>query len=346
MDQEVQVWREGRAGRIRLQRPQALNALNLGMIQSIHEALNLFSADPDVHFLLIDAPERGFCAGGDVRGIRAAALADDRSAARIFFAAEYKLNQAIAACPKPFVALVDGVCMGGGIGISVHGSHRIATERAMFAMPETAIALFPDVGTSYLLPRLPGALGLYMGLTGARMVGADAVHAGLATHFVRRESLPALEAALLQDGVAVIAAFAEPLPAFSLAAARPVIDAAFSAPSVADIVARLEADGGAFAQETLATLRLHSPSAVHWSFAILRAGAHRSLPEALAAELALAVQVTSLPEFFEGVRAVLVDKDRAPRWQPARLEDVDPAVINALFADRPQAPGTAALSDR
>jgi enoyl-CoA hydratase len=335
MDQEVLVWREGRAGRIRLQRPQALNALTLGMIRAIHQAVDAFSADPDVHLLLIDAPERGFCAGGDVRGIRAAAMAGERSAGRIFFAAEYALNQAIAVCPKPFVALVDGVCMGGGLGISVHGSHRIATERAMFAMPETAIALFPDVGTSFLLPRLPGALGLYLGLTGARMVGADAVHAGLATHFVRRDSLPALEAAIVQDGVAVIASHAEPLPAFSLAAARRSIDAAFSAPTVADIVTRLEADRSACAVETLRTLRQHSPSAVHWSFAIIRAGAHRSLPQALAAELALAVQVTNLPEFHEGVRAVLVDKDRAPHWQPARLEDVDPAAISALFADPP-----------
>jgi enoyl-CoA hydratase len=336
MDQEVQVWREGRAGRIRLQRPQALNALTLGMLQAIHTALDAFSADPDVHFLLIDAPERGFCAGGDVRGIRAAAMAGERGAARTFFAAEYGLNQAIAECPKPVVALIDGVCMGGGIGIAVHGSHRIATERATFAMPETAIGLFPDVGTSFLLPRLPGALGFYMGLTGARMAGADAVHAGLATHFVRRDSLPALDAALVQDGVAVIASFAEPLPAFSLAAARPSIDAAFSAPSVAEIVARLEADRSAFAAETLGTLRQNSPSAVHWSFAILRAGAHRNLRQALAAELALAVQVANQPEFFEGVRAVLVDKDRAPKWQPARLEDVDPAAINALFADTPR----------
>ena len=336
MDQEVHVWREGRAGRIRLQRPQALNALTLGMIQTIHEAVDAFSADPDVHLLLIDAPERGFCAGGDVRGIRAASMAGDRSAGRMFFAAEYALNQAIAECPKPFVALVDGVCMGGGIGISVHGSHRIATERAMFAMPETAIALFPDVGTSFLLPRLPGRLGLYMGLTGARMVGADAVHTGLATHFVRSASLPALEAAIVQDGVAVIASLAAPLPAFSLAAARPLIDAAFSAPSVQEILTRLETDGSAFAHETLRTLRQHSPSAVHWSFAIIRAGAHRSLRQALAAELALAAHVANLPEFHEGVRAVLVDKDRAPNWQPARLEDVDPATINALFADTPR----------
>jgi enoyl-CoA hydratase len=338
MDQEVQVWREGRAGRIRLRRPQALNALTLGMIQAIHKAIDAFSADPTVHLLLVDAPERGFCAGGDVRDIRTAAMAGDRSAAMIFFSAEYSLVQAIAECPKPFVVLVDGVCMGGGIGISAHGSHRIATERAMFAMPETAIALFPDVGTSFLLPRLPGALGLYMGLTGARMVGADAAHAGLATHFVQRASLPALEAAIVEDGVAVIASFAEPLPAFSLAASRPVIDAAFSAPSIEEIITRLEADRSAFAAETLRMLRQNSPSAVHWSFAIIRAGAHRSLPQALEAELALAVQVSNLPEFFEGVRAVLVDKDRAPNWRPTRLEDVDLAAINALFADTPPAP--------
>ena len=336
MDQAVQVWREGRAGRIRLHRPKAFNALDLAMLQAIHAAVDVFSADPDVHFLLVDAPERGFCAGGDVRGIRAGVMAGDRSVAATFFSAEYALNQAIADCPKPFVALVDGVCMGGGIGISVHGSHRIATERAVFAMPETAIGLFPDVGTTFLLPRLPGKLGMYMALTGARMSGADAVHAGLATHFVPSENWPALAAALVQDGVAVTAAFAEPLPAFSLAAARPVIDAVFSAASVRDIMARLEQDQGTFAQETLRTLRQNSPSAVHWTFAIVRAGAHRTLRQALAAELALAERVATLPEFFEGVRAVLVDKDRAPKWQPALIEDVDPAAISALFADTPR----------
>jgi enoyl-CoA hydratase len=336
MDQAVQAWREGRAGRIRLHRPKAFNALTLAMLQTIHAAVESLSADPDVHFLLIDAPERGFCAGGDVRSIREGAMAGDRDAARVFFSTEYALNQAIAECRKPFVTLVGGVCMGGGIGISVHGSHRIATERAMFAMPETAIGLFPDVGTSFLLPRLPGWLGMYMGLTGARMVGADAVHAGLATHFVQSKDLPALTAALVQDGVAVIAALAEPLPAFSLAAARPLIDAAFSAPSVPQIVARLEQDPTSFAQETLRVLRQNSPSAVHWTFALLRAGAHRDLRQALAAELALAQRVAYLPEFAEGVRAVLVDKDRAPNWQPARLEDVDPAAISALFADTPR----------
>lgn len=336
MDQAVQVWREGRAGRIRLNRPKALNALDLEMVAAFHAGVDEFAADPAVHFVLVDAPERGFCAGGDVRSLRAGALAGDSSGIEVFFGAEYALNQAVADLRKPYVALVDGVCMGGGIGISVHGSHRIATERAMFAMPETAIALFPDVGTSYLLPRLPGSLGMYMGLTGARMTGADAVHAGLATHFVPSERLGALAEAVLRDGVAVIAEFAAPLPGFTLAGARGVIDHAFSAGSVAEILRRLEEDGGEFARATLAQLRAHSPSSVHWSFEIIRRGAARNLPQCLAAEYALVRQVAMHPEFLEGVRAMLVDKDRSPNWQPARLEAVDPAAISALFARMPR----------
>ncbi len=336
MDQAVQVWREGRAGRIRLNRPKALNSLNLRMVTAIHAALDDFAGDPAVHLVLVDAPERGFCAGGDVRSAREAALAGDVSGVEAFFRAEYALNRAIAELRKPYVALVDGVCMGGGIGISVHGSHRIATEKAVFAMPETAIALFPDVGTSYLLPRLPGALGMYCGLTGARMAGADAVHAGFATHFVPSEFLGELAEAVMRDGVAVIAGFAAPLPAFTLEGARGVIDHAFSAGSVADILHPLERDSGEFATETLAQLRAHSPSAVHWSFEIIRRGARQTLAQSLAAEYALVRQVAMHPEFLEGVRAVLVDKDRAPKWQPDRLEAVNLAKIEAMFAGMPR----------
>jgi enoyl-CoA hydratase len=332
MDQAVQIWREGRAGRIRLNRPKALNALNQEMVNLILGALAAFGADPAVHLVLIDAPERGFCAGGDVRGLRAEAMAGDTESVTRFFASEYAMNQEIADLRKPYVALVDGVCMGGGIGVSVHGSHRIATERAVFAMPETAIALFPDVGASYVLPRLPGALGMYMGLTGARMSGADAVHAGLATHFVPSDRLGALGEAIVKDGVAVIAEYAAPLPAFSLGRARGVIDTVFSAGSLKEIVARLEQDGGEFARATLAQLRAHSPSALHWSFRIIQEGASRNLSQALAAELALVRHVAMSAEFLEGVRAMLVDKDRMPKWQPARIEDVDPAAIGAFFA--------------
>jgi enoyl-CoA hydratase len=336
MDQAVQVLREGRAGRIRLNRPKALNALDQEMVNLIHGALAAFGADPAVHLVLIDAPERGFCAGGDVRGLRTGAMAGDAEGVAAFFAAEYAMNQAIADLPKPYVALVDGVCMGGGIGVSVHGSHRIATERAVFAMPETAIALFPDVGASYILPRLPGALGMYMGLTGGRMSGADAVHAGLATHFVPSDRLGELGAAIVRDGVAVIAEYAAPLPTFSLGTARGVIDTAFSAGSLLEIVARLEQDGGEFARATLTQLRSHSPSALHWSFRIIQAGASRNLTQALAAELALVRHVAMSAEFLEGVRAMLVDKDRMPKWQPARIEDVEPAAIGAFFARMPR----------
>jgi enoyl-CoA hydratase len=306
------------------------------MVTAIHAALEDFAGDPAVHLVLVDAPERGFCAGGDARSAREAALAGDVSGVEAFFKAEYALNQAIAELRKPYVALVNGVCMGGGIGISVHGSHRIATEKAVFAMPETAIALFPDVGTSYLLPRLPGALGMYIGLTGARMAGADAVHAGFATHFVPSERLGELAEAVLRDGVAVIAGFAAPLPTFTFEGARGVIDHAFSAGNVAEILRRLERDGGEFAQGALAQLQAHSPSAVHWSFEIIRRGARQTLAQSLATEYALVRQVAVHNEFLEGVRAVLVDKDRAPKWQPDRLEAVELGKIEAMFAGMPR----------
>lgn len=331
MNQAVQVWRDGRAGRIRLNRPKALNALDLAMVRQMHAAIEDFAADPAVHVVLVDAPERGFCAGGDVRSVRAAVLAGDPSAIDVFFRSEYALNQAIAELRKPYVALVDGICMGGGVGISVHGSHRIATEMAMFAMPETAIALFPDVGTSFLLPRLPGALGMYLGLTGARMMGADAVHAGLATHFVPRDALPALRAALPDDGVAAVAAHAQPLPPFSLAPHRAAIDRCFAGENMLDIVARLEAEGTDWAREVIATLVKLSPSALCWSLAAIRRGAGLSLHEALAAELRLTRHVTRHPDFAEGVRAMVVDKDRQPLWTPPSLKQVDPAAIAAML---------------
>jgi len=332
LDQVVNAWRDGRIGRIQLNRPKALNALDLTMVNLVQIAMEDFAADPTVHAVVVEAAgERAFCAGGDVRAIREQGLAGETGPILEFFTAEYAMNQAIADYPKPFVALIDGLCLGGGIGISVHGSHRIATEHAAFAMPETAIALFPDIGATYFLPRLPGQLGMYQALTGARFAGADAVHAGLATHFVKREHLAAISAAIARDGVGVVAGFAEALPPFSLAPHRALIDYAFAADTVREIIARLEEDGGAFAQATLKTLHGHSPSSIHWSFEIVRAGAHRNLAACLAAELALVQKITLHPEFHEGVRAAVVDKDRAPKWHPAKLADVDPARIAALF---------------
>jgi len=320
--------RDGRIGRILLNRPAALNALDLPMIEAVQAALDGWRDDPHVHAVAIEGTGgRAFCAGGDIRAIRDHALAGNDAAMRAFFTAEYALNQTIAFYPKPHVALIDGICMGGGIGLSVHGTVRVATEAASFAMPETGIGLFPDIGATFILPRLPGALGMYLGLTGARLAGADAAHAGLATHFVPRAHLAALSAALAEEGVAALARFAAPLPPFSLAPHRAAIDRCFSESSVPAILAALKRERSEWAEQTLATLRGASPSAVLWSFEIIRRGADRTLPECLAAELVLVMQVTHHPDFIEGVRAMVVDKDRTPRWQPARIEDAEPAPL-------------------
>jgi enoyl-CoA hydratase/carnithine racemase len=325
--------REGRIGRIVLNRPQALNALDIGMIRAMTAALKGWRDQPAVHAVVVEAAGgRAFCAGGDIRTIRAHALAGECDAIEAFFSEEYALNLMIDEYPKPYVALIDGICMGGGIGISVHGQMRVATEAATFAMPETAIAMLPDVGASFILPRLPGALGIFLGLTGTRMVGADAVHAGIATHFVRKAELSALSRVLPKDGVASVAVHAGTLPPFSLAPHRAAVDRCFGAGSVAEIIARLEAEGTGWARETLATLRTMSPSSVLWSFEVMRRGAQLSLADCLRMELKLTRYVTAHPDFAEGVRAMVVDKDRKPKWQPARIEDVPLDAIAVMFA--------------
>jgi enoyl-CoA hydratase len=330
MTDSIKAEIRGRIGLLTLNRPAALNALDQAMIRALTETLTAWRDRPDIHAVAIAGQGRAFCAGGDIRAIRDAALRGDDATIAAFFGEEYALNLLIAEYPKPYVALVDGICMGGGIGVSVHGSYRVATETAMFAMPETGIALFPDVGASYFLPRLPGALGLFLGLTGTRLTGADAVHAGLATHFVPKENLPALVPALARDGVAVLASFAAPLPAFSLAGQMPAIDRCFSAASVPDLLSRL-AQEGAWGEKTLATLRAMSPSSVVWSFGIVARGAARTLPACLDAELRLTSAVTRHADFAEGVRAMIIDKDRAPKWQPPSIEAVDTALIEALL---------------
>jgi enoyl-CoA hydratase/carnithine racemase len=331
-DDTVVTSRDGRIGRILLNRPKALNALDLPMIRAVADILEAWRDDPHVHAVVIQgAGERAFCAGGDIRAMRDGVVSGNRAAVDRFFQDEYALNLAIATYPKPFIALVDGICMGGGIGVSVHGAYRVATEHAMFAMPETAIGFFPDIGATYLLPRLPGALGTFLGLTGHRVTGADAVHAGLATHFVSRARLGELSAALAAKGVAALGSFAEPLPGFSLAADLEAIDHCFSADTVAGIVARLEAAEGAWAQAALQTMRSMSPSSLHWSLRALQRGRDLTLAQALEAEFRMTRTTTSHPDFAEGVRAMVVDKDRHPAWQPARIEAVDPAVIEGVL---------------
>jgi enoyl-CoA hydratase len=352
-EQSVIARRDGRAGRILLNRPRALNALDLEMIRALTRALTGWHDDPHVHVVVIEGSgDRAFCAGGDIRALRDAQLNGDRPAADAFFSEEYALNRMIATYPKPYVALIDGICMGGGIGVSVHAPYRVATEHAMFAMPETAIGFFPDIGATFFLPRLPGRIGTYLGLTGARMQGADAVHAGLATQFCPRARLAALAQALAEDGAGALAEFAAPLPAFSLARQRAALDHCFGADTVPQIVQRLETAAGAtdgsnpdgsnpdasdtvgkdWAQRTLDMLRTVSPSALCWTLKALQRGADLTLPHALDAEFALTHTTMRHPDFAEGVRAMVVDKDRKPRWQPARIEDVDPAAIFELFS--------------
>jgi enoyl-CoA hydratase len=307
--------RDGVAGTILMNRPRALNALDLGMIEGIASALAGFRDDPAVRLVVLEgAGGRAFCAGGDVRRIRELALAGDAAGVEAFFAGEYAMNRAIAEFPKPWISLIDGVCMGGGIGVSVHGSHRIVTDHAMLAMPETAIALFPDVGTSHVLPRLPGALGNWLALTGARLKGAEAVEAGLATHFVPREALPALRAALLADGAGAVDRFAQPVPPGAIAVQRPAVDRCFGHAGLPAILAALDAEGSDWARAQRAILDRMSPTSMAVTLELLRRGATMSLPDCLAMELALTRTVTRHPDFAEGVRAVLVDKDNAPRW--------------------------------
>jgi enoyl-CoA hydratase len=331
-DDAVIASTDGRIGHILLNRPQALNALSREMIGAVGHALDAWRDDPEIHSVVIEgAGERAFCAGGDIRAVRDLGLAGDREAIEAFFRDEYALNLAIAQYPKPYAALIDGICMGGGMGLAVHGQVRATTEAGSFAMPETGIAMFPDVGASFFLPRLPGCIGIYLGLTGTRLTGADAVHAGLATHLVPGSALVDLRAAIARDGIAEVAVYAQSLPPFSLAPHRAAIDRCFGADSVLQMIARLDTEDTDFGRDTLATLRRRSPSAVLWSFEMMRRGRHLSLREALQGELRMTRRVIPHREFAEGVRAMVVDKDRAPRWDPARIEDVDPAAIAAMF---------------
>jgi enoyl-CoA hydratase/carnithine racemase len=325
--------REGLAGTLLMNRPKALNALTLEMIRAFAQAIGAWKDDASVKLVILEgAGGRAFCAGGDVRAVREASITGDVAAVESFFSEEYAVNTGIATFPKPWVSLIDGVCMGGGIGVAVHNGPVVVTEHALVAMPETAIALFPDVGTSYVLPRLPGAVGTWLALTGARLTGADSVHAGLATHFVPREQLAALRAALVAEGADAVARFAATPPAASFAAHREAIDRCFGQDSIAGILAALDAEGTEWAAAQSKILRRMSPTSLCVSLELLRRGARQDLAGCLATELALTRVVVNVhPDFAEGVRSVLVDKDGAPRWQPAKIEDVDPAAIRAMF---------------
>ncbi|MGI5531616.1 enoyl-CoA hydratase/isomerase family protein [Streptomyces syringium] len=325
---------EGRAAYLTLNRPEALNALSHTMVRRVDEALTVWEHDPAVETVVISgAGERGLCAGGDIRSIHADARSGgDASAA--FWRDEYRLNARIARYPKPYVALMDGIVMGGGVGISAHGSVRIVTERSKVAMPETGIGFVPDVGGTYLLALAPGELGTHLGLTGVPVGAADALLCGLADHFVPADALSALGADLAAGSVPdVLPRHVREAPEGRLAADREWIDHCYAADTVEEIVERLLAAGTPAAKEAAETILAKSPTALKVTLAALRRARDLGpLERVLEQEYRVSCAALSAPDLVEGIRAQVIDKDRAPRWSPATLAEVGEADVARFFA--------------
>lgn len=338
MTDDVIIRRAGDCGRITLNRPGALNALNQDMVDAMVQALLAWRGDAGVKAVVVDgAGEKGFCAGGDIRMLAESGRAGDGRAWR-FWRDEYRLNTLIAEYPKPYIALIDGITMGGGVGVSVHGDFRVAGDRTMFAMPETGIGFHPDVGGAYFLPRLTGEIGTWMGLTGARLKAADCILTGVATHYVPSDRFEALvaafETASLDDDGEAVEALLEPFSgdvgSSDLAMTRALIDSAFAGGDVQAMAARLEAAGDPWSLRQRDVLRSKSPTACQVTLAALRRGADLSFRDVMTQDLRVSMRcLDDGSDFYEGVRAVILDKDNAPRWAPAAGD------VSAWFAPLP-----------
>ncbi|HXG99240.1 MAG TPA: enoyl-CoA hydratase/isomerase family protein [Sphingomicrobium sp.] len=339
MSDEVLIQRADAVGRIRLNRPRAIHALTREMCDAISAALLEWRDDDSVEAVIIDHAEgRGFCAGGDVVMLARSGAADGREAAA-FFHAEYRLNHLLFTYPKPTVAVMDGIAMGGGVGIALPCTHRIATEKTRLAMPETGIGLFPDVGGGWYLSRLPGRVGQFMALTGARLDGAECHYLGLATHYVMASALPDLIDRIVKAPSQIagtLGAAAAHSPPPRIAANEAAIATLFASDDLEEILAALGADGGDWAQTELTRIRSKSPLSCTVSLRLLADGAQReSFAEEMASEYALATHVVRTHDFIEGVRAVLIDKDNQPAWQPTTPDLVSDAMLDDLFAPLP-----------
>lgn len=334
---EILFETRGRLGLITLNRPKALNALTFAMTRELDPRLRRWAADPAIAAVVIrGAGERAFCAGGDIRHLHELGTSGRAAEGVAFWREEYTLNVLIKEFPKPYVALIDGIVMGGGVGVSFHGSHRVVTENAQFAMPEVGIGFFPDVGASHLLPALPGHFGMYLALTGNRIGWGDVLGCGLATHAIkahRQEDLVNwlaetgdVEAAL---GELQVTAAPETAPEAFEAIARH-----FSQPSLQSILASIEtvAASDPFAAKTLETILGRSPTSLFVAWREIDAGRGLSIEDCMRMEFRILNRMLAGHDFYEGIRAALVDKDRRPRWQPARIEDVSEAEIDAYFA--------------
>jgi enoyl-CoA hydratase len=332
---------EGRAAYLTLNRPKAINALTHAMVLEISSALAAWQEDDSVELVVVTgAGERGLCAGGDIRAVREAVIAGTPRAAAEFWRDEYLLNFTISRYPKPYVAIMDGIVMGGGVGISAHGSVRVVTERSLVAMPETGIGFVPDVGGTYLLSRAPGELGTHLALTGTPVGAGDAILCGLADHFVPSDALDAFTAALATDELArALKSFAADAPASPLAAQREWIDECYAADTVEEIVDRLRQHAEPTANQTAATILSKSPTSLKVTLAAVRRA--RALPDlrhVLEQEFLVSCSGLTEPDLAEGIRARVVDKDRDPRWQPSTLAEVPDEAVARFFT--PPAPGT------
>ncbi|XP_044282972.1 3-hydroxyisobutyryl-CoA hydrolase, mitochondrial isoform X1 [Varanus komodoensis] len=340
---DVLLEKRGCAGVITMNRPKALNALNVTMVQQMYLQLKKWEQDPNTSLIIIKgAGDKAFCAGGDIRVIMEAGKRGDRLV-HDFFREEYILDNAIGTCQKPFVALIHGITMGGGVGVSVHGHFRVATEKTLFAMPETAIGLFPDVGGGFFLPRLPGKLGYFLALTGYRLKGRDVYKAGIATHFIEAEKVAVLEKDLTElksptkENVADILDYyhkqckLDQEKEFVLGEHMDKINSLFAADSMEEIVQKLSKDGSPFALDQLKTIRNMSPTSLKMTLRQLREGASLSLQDVFIMEYRLSQACMRGHDFYEGVRAVLIDKDQSPKWKPATLEDVTDEFLDSCF---------------
>jgi enoyl-CoA hydratase len=349
---EVRIERRGRAGSIVLNRPKALNALNLGMVRAIAAALDAWERDDSVTRIIVTgAGGRAFCAGGDIRWLYEQGRAGDHAAQLAFWREEYQLNRRIKRYPKPYVALVDGIVMGGGVGVSAHGAWLIAGDHFAFAMPEVGIGFFPDVGASFLLPRLPHRAGAYLALTGARIGASDALALGLARAAAPSARIGELAAALEDRGSidAIVAEFALPAPASPLLAQGAWIEACFAHSTPAQIIAAL-AEGAAadlpVAKATREAMRAKSPTSQAIALRQMELGRSLSFEEAMMMEFRIVSRICRGHDFYEGVRALIVDKDNRPDWRPSAADAVSKAAIDAYFAPLGQSELTFEAADR
>jgi len=326
----------GKVGLITLNRPQALNALTFDMAGQLDKKLILWAKDPAIAAVIImGAGDRAFCAGGDIKAVAVEAKQGGGNISRKFFREEYTLNHRIFAFPKPYVSLINGIVMGGGKGLSAHGSHRVVTENVLFAMPETSIGFFPDVGGGYFLPRCPGQTGVYLALTSKRIKAFDTLYIGFATHFVPAAKIDSLRGEIIrspQDLPSLLEKFSEPPPVESeITPYREKIDRYFAHDHVEEILRDLEKDSSPWAVETLSVMNTMSPTSLKIALRQIRLGATMSFAEVMTMEYRLSQACLSRHDFYEGVRAALIDKDRQPKWQPATVGDVSDSDIEACF---------------